>query len=74
MRRLMIEDDSNNDEVVKIPRSRLLDEVPLPSEVIMIRYCSQEFAYRGYFLSSAYDWVVGMNSAGACVLVPLKKV
>jgi hypothetical protein len=64
---------AENQEAV-IRSTLLLHAIPEEINYLVCPRIEGEFTNKGYYLSSKYDWVIGTDSLGAVVLVPLKRL
>ena len=63
----------SQDKCVEVDSRRLTETISsLRNGLVQVRW-DAEFNKRAFFLSSYYEWVIGTDSTGAIVLVPLKK-
>ena len=58
---------------IELMEERLID-IPVNYTYMVDRRSGGEFEGRGFYLSGKYNWVIGLDSEGVTILVPLKKV
>ena len=61
-----------DEEGIKIDEDKLSDVTEMWGRHIGVRICD-EYKNKGFYLSQAYDWVMGKDSNDKLCLVPLVK-
>jgi len=76
MKRIVIKEPKEiREDIIEIPRERLVDLIDVDPNVIRILDASYlKLRNNAYYLTGEYDWVLGKDELGIIVLVPLRKV